>query len=235
MFKNKRILGLVVASVLMVLSLGLYIYSLGASSSQHEPEQDEQMLAQTPVEPDSPSAKESSKVSEKDSLQEAHAERAQAPATKESSPPMEKTEKEHGSHDKMAESDAPGKSHGSKGAENVESEKAAKREAVGDKEHASPHQEEVAEVDKKSEEFGTKYRPRIIGRCKLLYTQFNLQKLEPSQFHAFAYSFDGKSGYCADSGGQASLKLAQEIALKDCEKNKQNVDGYAPCFIYSNN
>jgi hypothetical protein len=235
MFKNKRILGLVVASVLMVLSLGLYIYSLGASSSQHDPAQDEQLLAQTPAEPEKPSGKEASKVPEKDSLQEAHAERDQAPAARASSAPMAMTEKEHSSNDKLAESDSPAKSHGNKGAENLESDKAAKREAVGDKEQVNKHQEEVAEVDKKSEEFGTKYRPRIIGRCKVLYTQFNLQKLEPSQFHAFAYSFDGKSGYCADSGGQASLKLAQEVALKDCEKNKQNVDGYAPCFIYSNN
>ena len=235
MFKNKRILGLVAASVLMVLSLGLYIYSLGAISSQHEPAQDEQLLAQTPVEPENPSGKDASKASEKDSLQEAHAERVQTPATRESSSPMAMTEKAHGSHDKLAESDSPGKSLGNKGVESPKSEKAAKHEAVGDKEHANKHQEEVAEVDKKSEEFGTKYRPRIIGRCKVLYTQFNLQKLESSQFHAFAYSFDGKSGYCADSGGQASLKLAQEVALKDCEKNKQNVDGYAPCFIYSNN
>ena len=217
MFKNKRILGLVAASVLMVLSLGLYIYSLGAISSQHEPAQDEQLLAQTPVEPENPSGKDASKASEKDSLQEAHAERVQTPATRESSSPMAMTEKAHGSHDKLAESDSPGKSLGNKGVESPKSEKAAKHEAVGDK------------------EFGTKYRPRIIGRCKVLYTQFNLQKLESSQFHAFAYSFDGKSGYCADSGGQASLKLAQEVALKDCEKNKQNVDGYAPCFIYSNN
>ena len=106
---------------------------------------------------------------------------------------------------------------------------------------SQPQQEqgssEVPKSEAPNEESGVdlskKYRPRIIGRCKLMFDRFNKVVLQANQFHSFAYSYDGKSGYCADSGPQTSLKLAKEIALSDCEKNKASAESYAPCFIYS--
>jgi hypothetical protein len=80
-----------------------------------------------------------------------------------------------------------------------------------------------------------KYRPKIIGRCKKMFEQFNRESLKENQYHAFAFSFDGQNGYCAASGPQKSDKLAKEIALTDCEKNKENAQGYAPCYIYTSN
>lgn len=99
--------------------------------------------------------------------------------------------------------------------------------------HGKGESHEEASVDEGNLDLSKKYRPRIIGRCKVLYERFNKVELQANQFHSFAYSFDGKSGYCADSGPQTSMKLAKEIALSDCEKNKGSTESYAPCFIYS--
>lgn len=107
------------------------------------------------------------------------------------------------------------------------SEHAAKSEHGKAESHSEGASEEGAA------DLSKKYRPRIIGRCKVLYERFNKMELQANQFHSFAYSFDGKSGYCADSGPQTSMKLAKEIALSDCEKNKGSAESYAPCFIYS--
>jgi len=179
--------------------------------------------------------KESGKEADVGNAHEAHADAAVSHSSKEEKSKVPVAEQMPDAQGKEMAQDARAPKEARKGAEQGMEQTAGKHAELVDKGHESKSHEELVEVDKKSEEFGTKYRPRIIGRCKLLFTQFNLQKLEPSQFHAFAYSFDGKSGYCADSGAQSSLKLAQEVALKDCEKNKLNVDGYAPCFIYSNN
>ncbi len=130
---------------------------------------------------------------------------------------------------KEQNSEKHGEGHGEKAsskaqvkAANLEQSEPAKEER-----QTEPSQEEaVLDLSKK-------YRPRIIGRCKVLFDRFNKMELQANQFHSFAYSYDGKSGYCADSGAQASLKLAKEIALSDCEKNKASAESYAPCFIYS--
>jgi hypothetical protein len=235
MFKNKRILGLMVAGVLMVLSLGLYIYSLGTSSSEKQRPQDEQLANTEQAESEKTGDKEASKGAEKKDASDEQEARVEPQAVKEEKTKLSQGEKEHATLDKAEIHEPVAKAEGGKSSELEGPEKAAKSVAHVDKGRPSVSPDEVAESDKRDEEFGTKYRPRIIGRCKVLFNQFNLQKLETQQFHAFAYSFDGKSGYCADSGSQSSLKLAQDIALKDCEKNKVNVDGYAPCFIYSNN
>ena len=68
MFKNKRILGLMVAGVLMVLSLGLYIYSLGTSSSEKQRPQDEQLANPEQAESEKTGDKEASKGAEKRTL-----------------------------------------------------------------------------------------------------------------------------------------------------------------------
>jgi hypothetical protein len=235
MFKNKRILGLALACVLMVLSLGLYIYSLGAISSSSELVQGQQLAQEIEPGPEKVMEKESGKEADVGNAHEAHADAAVSHSSKEEKSKVPVAEQMPDAQGKEMAQVARAPKEARKGAEQGMEQTAGKHAELVDKGHESKSHEELVEVDKKSEEFGTKYRPRIIGRCKLLFTQFNLQKLEPSQFHAFAYSFDGKSGYCADSGAQSSLKLAQEVALKDCEKNKLNVDGYAPCFIYSNN
>jgi hypothetical protein len=234
MFKNKRILGLALACVLMVLSLVLYIYSLGAISSSSEPVQAQELAKEIDPGPEKVSEKESGKEADVGNVHEAHAEGAVSHSSQEEKSKVPLAEQSPDAPSKeMAHARAPKEAR--KEAEQGVEQTADKHAELVDKGQESKAHEELVEVDKKSEEFGTKYRPRIIGRCKVLFTQFSLQKLEPGQFHAFAYSFDGKSGYCADSGAQSSLKLAQEVALKDCEKNKLNVDGYAPCFIYSNN
>ncbi len=140
------------------------------------------------------------------------------------------------SHDEKSQSKGEKKT-----AEHAEKE-VLKKETVAAGEKHSEHTEKSEQGRGESpvevaEEVGVdlskKYRPRIIGRCKLLYERFNKMELQANQFHSFAYSFDGKSGYCADSGPQTSLKLAKEIALSDCEKNKGSAESYAPCFIYS--
>jgi len=236
MFKNKRILGLVLACVLMLLSLGLYMYSLGASSSGSESVQDEPMAKEDEGGSEKAKGSETVKDSDKTSVHEAQTDGAENHVKEQERSKLAGTKQEEHQttdHESNHENHPPKES--SKVAEREAETTGVTRKELNNKEHDSKGQDELEEMDKKSEEFGKKYRPRIIGRCKLLFNQFNLQKLEPNQFHAFAYSFDGKSGYCADSGAQSSLKLAQEVALKDCEKNKENVDGYAPCFIYSNN
>ncbi len=235
MFKNKRILGLALACVLMVLSLVLYIYSLGAISSSSEAVQGQELAKELDPGPDKVMEKESGKEAETGNAHEAHADGGVSHSSKEEKSKVPVAEQSPDAQGKEIAHEARAPKEARKGAEQGVEQTAGKHAELVDKGQESKAHEEIVEVDKKSEEFGTKYRPRIIGRCKVLFNQFSLQKLEPSQFHAFAYSFDGKSGYCADSGAQSSLKLAQEVALKDCEKNKLNVDGYAPCFIYSNN
>ncbi len=148
-----------------------------------------------------------------------------------------------------AESNSDGVAHGAahdKGAQHGEAheekahpkkESAEHGQSAEHGEHAQADAQKPSHAESSDQEGGVdlskKYRPRIIGRCKVLYERFNKMELQANQFHAFAYSFDGKSGYCADSGPQTSAKLAKEIALSDCEKNKGSAESYAPCFIYS--
>jgi hypothetical protein len=221
MFKNKRILGLVLACVLMVFSSGLYIYSLGASHAEPEAGLDERVSQAPESLSESSSEKEPSKDSEKDASHSSSKELAQNHSSEDG-----------GSHESAAHEEAI-ESHDKESS--LKSQAGHASHGESDKGHESKAKEELLAQEAKPEELKNKYRPRIIGRCKVLFNQFTLQKLDPGQYHAFAYSFDGKSGYCADSGAQSSMRVAQEVALKDCEKNKENVDGYAPCFIYSNN
>ena len=202
MFRNKKIVGLIISSVLAMASAGVYFYSL-----QLLDEDESLVRAETPTAPESEHQEGQAEV------QLAH------------------NESEH--RQEASESHQPGKGEGEKHAsEHGEPEHEPKMEVTDATLKA--HEDLLA-----SESYDNgdrkKYRPKIIGRCKKLFEQFNRETLAENQFHAFAFSFDGQNGYCAVSGAQKSDKLAKEIALTDCEKNKENAQGYAPCYIYTSN
>ena len=202
MFRNKKIVGLIISSALAMASAGVYFYSL-----QLLDEDESLVRAETPTAPESEHQEGQAEV------QLAH------------------NESEH--RQEASESHQPGKGEGEKHAsEHGEPEHEPKMEVTDATLKA--HEDLLA-----SESYDNgdrkKYRPKIIGRCKKLFEQFNRETLAENQFHAFAFSFDGQNGYCAVSGAQKSDKLAKEIALTDCEKNKENAQGYAPCYIYTSN
>jgi hypothetical protein len=202
MFRNKKIVGLIISSVIAMASAGVYFYSLQLL------DEDESLVhAETPTAPESEHPEGQAEVE------------------------LAHNESEH--RQEASESHPPGKGEGEKHAsEHGEPEHEPKMEVTDATLKA--HEDLLA-----SESYDNgdrkKYRPKIIGRCKKLFEQFNRETLAENQFHAFAFSFDGQNGYCAVSGAQKSDKLAKEIALTDCEKNKENAQGYAPCYIYTSN
>lgn len=217
MFKNRKFVGLLISLSITVVMGSVYLLSLQLMGPSEESEEEQ-------VVQEEKSAEGSAEV-------ELNARSGES--SKEASPNELSLEK---SHDEKSQSKGEKKT-----AEHAEKE-VLKKETVAAGEKHSEHTEKseqgrgespVEVAEEAGVDLSKKYRPRIIGRCKLLYERFNKMELQANQFHSFAYSFDGKSGYCADSGPQTSLKLAKEIALSDCEKNKGSAESYAPCFIYS--
>lgn len=202
MFRNKKIVGLMISSVFAMASSGVYFYSLQLLDEDESQVQEEAPISQETEIPMSGAEAKLDKMP--GTHQEVEAEANQALQATQAKHAQEHDEKEHES--KVEESDATLK---------------AREDLLAS--------ESYDNGDRK------KYRPKIIGRCKKLFEQFNREALPNNQFHAFAFSFDGQNGYCADSGAQKSDKLAKEIALTDCEKNKENAQGYAPCYIYTSN
>jgi hypothetical protein len=202
MFRNKKIVGLIISCLFALASAGVYFYSLQLLDDDEIQAQGESSQPQEP---------ELTEINPK--VQLAHNEGAQKELEPEGHNSGKGTEEKHGSEQtaqehepKMEVTDATLKAH--------EDLLASESYDNGDRK---------------------KYRPKIIGRCKKLFEQFNRETVPENQFHAFAFSFDGQNGYCAVSGAQKSDKLAKEIALTDCEKNKENAQGYAPCYIYTSN
>jgi hypothetical protein len=202
MFRNKKIVGLIISSVLALGSAGVYFYSL-----QLLDEDESQVQAEALVSPDGEHKEDQSEpllAHNESGLKEGESEAAKSVKGKDEKNAPEQNAQDH--EPKMEVTDATLKAH--------EDLLASESYDNGDRK---------------------KYRPKIIGRCKKLFEQFNRETLPENQFHAFAFSFDGQNGYCAVSGAQKSDKLAKEIALTDCEKNKENAQGYAPCYIYTSN
>ena len=218
MFKNRKLVGLMISLAVTVLMGSVYLLSLQlmdpseVSEEEQGVQEEKQADASEHGEAEGHHGEHESEASSHGKLEE----KTQVENSHAKSEPNapERVDK------KMTKSESA--EHGAE-----HSEHAAKSEHGKAESHSESASEEGAA------DLSKKYRPRIIGRCKVLYERFNKMELQANQFHSFAYSFDGKSGYCADSGPQTSMKLAKEIALSDCEKNKGSAESYAPCFIYS--
>jgi hypothetical protein len=223
MFKNKKLMRLMISLAITLLMASGYLFSLQLMNTSQEQEPSEEVEQEVQVA--NVSGKESSKSDEEASSSLESKVKILGPGSDRRLETAQETKNEVKSQAKLDK-------------RSVES--SPKTEQKQEVKMASPIEDQVKEelkLETPSEVAGVdsskKYRPRIIGRCKVLFDRFNKVELQPNQYHAFAYSFDGKSGYCADSGTQASMKLAKEIALSDCEKNKASAESYAPCFIYS--
>lgn len=223
MFKNKKLMGLMISLAITLLMASVYLFSLQLmeASQEHEPSAEVEQEVQVA----NVSAQEGAKSDEEASSSLESKVKIVGPGSDKHQETAQEKKNEVKSEAKLDK-------------RSVDS--SPKTESKQEVKMASPMEDQVKEelkLEAPSEVTGVdsskKYRPRIIGRCKVLFDRFNKVELQPNQYHAFAYSFDGKSGYCADSGRQASMKLAKEIALSDCEKNKASAESYAPCFIYS--
>jgi len=224
MFKNKKLIGLMMSVAITLLMASVYLFSLqlmdDSPTTQEELAQEVQESSEA-VSEQAHSGKETSNANESKSKS------AEVSAEVHSLTPQEK--KAEIKSQAKTEKNSTGSSHDNELKEEVKMATSQPQQEQGSSEvpkSEAPNEESGVDLSKK-------YRPRIIGRCKLMFDRFNKVVLQANQFHSFAYSYDGKSGYCADSGPQTSLKLAKEIALSDCEKNKASADSYAPCFIYS--
>ncbi|MEI7740799.1 MAG: hypothetical protein WCJ99_18935 [Betaproteobacteria bacterium] len=220
MFKNKKLIGLMMSVAITLLMASVYLFSLqlmdDSPTTQEELAQEVQESSEA-VSEQAHSGKETSNANEsKSKSAEVH-----------SLTPQEK--KAEIKSQAKTEKNSTDSSHDNEPKQEVKMATSQPQQEQGSSEvpkSEAPNEESGVDLSKK-------YRPRIIGRCKLMFDRFNKVVLQANQFHSFAYSYDGKSGYCADSGPQTSLKLAKEIALSDCEKNKASAESYAPCFIYS--
>jgi len=221
MFKNKKLIRLMLSLAVTLLMASVYLFSM-------------QLMDATPtteVKVAQEIQESSGSVSEPANLE---TEGSNAPESKSKSERADADPRNERSNEKKVEVKSQAKSEmhstvSSHDNSHKEEVKMALAQPVqGNDEPKSETSSQEAGVD-----LSKKYRPRILGRCKVLYERFNRVELKANQYHSFAYSYDGKSGYCADSGPQSSLKLAKEIALSDCEKNKASAESYAPCFIYS--
>jgi len=216
MFKNKKLMGLWISLAITVVMASVYLLSLQLMDTPTDVEEEiDQETSESVESTHETLAQEKLPAHES----KAHEEHSTAGA-------LHEAEQEKSTKDKKEAKSNP---HG----DSATSKTQVKTEKTEPGEHSKVEGHEESSHEEAALDLSKKYRPRIIGRCKLLFDRFNKMELLANQFHSFAYSYDGKSGYCADSGPQASLKLAKEIAISDCEKNKASAESYAPCFIYS--
>ena len=136
---------------------------------------------------------------------------------------------------KSAESSSEHEKHGLEGKEVGKLALNDHESDVGAKEVARQDEKEskASEVEE-SKETGvikSKYRPKLIGQCKNLYAKYVKKGDFTGNHRAFTYSFDGNSGNCAIVEEQKSKQIAEEQALKACEKSKTDGAVYAPCFV----
>lgn len=199
---------LIIAFILVALNAGFFIYStdlLSTLDSQLEDEQSPEALAKVT---------QTAKTSD--------------PADPEKGGALEKRE---GGSSNARElelfAQKAGKSKNEAKSEEDESKSKSKSKEVARADEKEGEGAEEAEVGVIKD----KYKPKLIGQCKTLFTKYEKKGDFTGNHRAFTYSFDGDSGYCAIVEQQKSKQIAEKEALKACEKSKTDAATYAPCFV----